>query len=164
MSTKVPIIKIFNWFAMIPQIAIMAIVITAWYFFYPRESFLFGGITYIIISFSLRSLIPKAHLQGMKLVKSEKFEEAIPFFQKSYDFFNENIFLDKYRFVTLLSSSKMAYREMALVNIAFCYSQIGNGKKSREYYNRTLEEFPDNPLAKVGLNMLNSVNPKEGHL
>jgi ribosomal protein S17E len=45
---------------------------------------------------------------------------------------------------------------MALCNIAFCYSQISNGKKSEYYYNVTLKEFPNNNLAVAALNMMNS--------
>ena len=50
----------------------------------------------------------------------------------------------------------MNYKEMALCNIAFCYSQIGNGTKTIEYYKKTLEEFPENPIAESALKMLNS--------
>lgn len=51
----------------------------------------------------------------------------------------------------------MTYQEMALANIAFCYGQAGNGKKSIEYYTRTLKEFPNNGIAKASLKMLNSI-------
>ncbi|WP_144803871.1 tetratricopeptide repeat protein [Maribacter sp. MAR_2009_72] len=51
----------------------------------------------------------------------------------------------------------MSYREMALANIGYCYSQIGDGKKAKEYYERTLKEFPGSGLAKSALNMMNSV-------
>ena len=55
----------------------------------------------------------------------------------------------------------MTYQEMALANIAFCYGQAGKGEKSKEYYTRTLKEFPDNGLAKASLKMLNSVENKK---
>ena len=45
---------------------------------------------------------------------------------------------------------------MALCNIAFCYSQIGNGTKAIAFYKKTLEEFPENGLAHSALKMLNS--------
>ena len=45
--------------------------------------------------------------------------EAINEFQKSYDFFEKNQWVDKYRYLTLLTASKSSYREMALNNIAF---------------------------------------------
>jgi len=46
---------------------------------------------------------------------------------------------------------------MGLCNIAFCYSQINNGQKAKEYYELTLKEFPDNGLAIAGLRMINSI-------
>ncbi len=94
----------------------------------------------------------------MVKVKQEQFEEAILNFERSYEFFKENDWLDKYRFLTLLSSGKMSYKEMALNNIAFCYGQIGNGKLSKEYFQRTLDEFPESGMAKVGLRFLNSMS------
>lgn len=100
----------------------------------------------------------------MKLTKQEKYLDAIPHFEKSYDFFKKHNWLDKYRYLTLLSSSKMAYREMALNNIAFCYGQAGDGIRSKEYYEKTLREFPDNGMAKVGLKMLNAMNQKNDNI
>ena len=58
--------------------------------------------------------------------------------------------------ITLFSASKMSYREMDLNNIAFCYSQIGNGTKSKEYYEKTLSEFPESIMAKTALKLINS--------
>ena len=55
----------------------------------------------------------------------------------------------------------MSYKEMALNNIGFCYSQIGQGKVSKEYYERTLKEFPDSGIAKVALRLLNSMSNEE---
>jgi Tfp pilus assembly protein PilF len=46
---------------------------------------------------------------------------------------------------------------MGLCNIAFCYSQTGNGLKAKEVYTQTLQEYPENGLANAGLNMLTSL-------
>ncbi|MFD2907225.1 tetratricopeptide repeat protein [Flavobacterium ardleyense] len=125
-----------------------------------NEPPLYGAITYLLISISLRNFVPKSHREGLKLTNEHKFENAIEKFKNSYNFFTEYNWIDKYRFVTLLSSSKMNYREMALCNIAFCYSQIGNGQKAIEYYKKTLSEFPRNNLAQAGLKMLTSIENK----
>jgi hypothetical protein len=45
---------------------------------------------------------------------------------------------------------------MALNNIAFSYSQIGEGEKSVLYYSRMLAEYPDSDLAKTALNFINT--------
>jgi tetratricopeptide (TPR) repeat protein len=158
MSSTTPTIKQIAWISIIPQLFLMGFFIFSWHLLSVHNPFLNGSLTYLALSWSLRYFIPSAHRKGMSLVKKENFQEAIPFFEKSYDFFKMYDWLDKYRFVTLLSSSKISYKEMALNNIAFCYGQIGDGYKSKEFYERTLVEFPDSGLAKAGLRLLNSMN------
>ena len=132
-----------------------------WYILSYKE-FVFNGLmTYFLIFYILKFSIAKSHRKGIQLVKKQMFEQAIISFEESYSYFNKNAWIDKYRFITLLSSSKISYKEMALNNIAFCYGQIGNGKKSKEYYERTLKEFPDSSLAITGLRMINSVKNEE---
>ena len=48
----------------------------------------------------------------------------------------------------------MSYREMGLVSVAFCYAQMGDGDNSRLTYEKCLNEFPDNMIAKTSLNFL----------
>lgn len=53
---------------------------------------------------------------------------------------------------------------------AFCYGQSGDGKRSKEFYEKTLREFPNSEIAKASLRMfesakdfavpVNSVDPK----
>ncbi len=157
MSSKTPTIRQIAWISIIPQLAFMGLVILIWHFVYPENAVIHGAATYLIISYSLRSFIAKDHKNGMRNVKSGKFSEAIPDFEKSYNFFKQNNWIDKYRFLTLLSSSRMSYKEMALNNIAFSYGQSGNGEKSKEYYERTLVEFPESEIAKSALRLLNSM-------
>lgn len=94
----------------------------------------------------------------MNHVLNQNFNEAIAEFQKSYDYFSKNDWVDKYRFLTVLNSNKMSYREMALNNIAFCYGQLGDGENAKRYYQKALDEYPESGLAKAGLNMLNSIS------
>ena len=160
MSSKVPKIRQANWVSIIPHLIIMGIIIFIWSLINPERAILFGAITYLLISFSLRKLIPKDHRNGIKKINSEEFKGAIIDFEKSYEFFKKYEWVDKYRFITLLSSSKISYREMALANIGFSYSQIGKGLNSKEYYERTLKEFPESELAKSALKMINAMENK----
>lgn len=157
MSSNVPTIKRISWISIIPQFLVLGFIMMIWSLFEESNFILYGAITYFLISQILKSTIPKEHRKGMVKVKLEKFEEAIPYFKKSYEYFKRNNWIDKYRFLTLLSSGRMSYKEMALNNIAFCYGQIGNGKLSKEFYEKTLEEFPESGLAKAGLRLLNSM-------
>jgi tetratricopeptide (TPR) repeat protein len=135
----------------------MGLSIFFWSLTDPENAFLYGFVTFMIIYYAVRMLVPRSHRNGMKKIKKENYNDGIPLFEKSYAFFSKNNWLDKYRFVTILSASKITYKEMALNNIAYCYSQIGNGNQSKAYYERTLKEFPESVLAKSGLNMLNSM-------
>jgi tetratricopeptide (TPR) repeat protein len=156
MASNPPIIKQVAWVSLVPQIAFILILIAVYNQFGFKDPGLYGALTYLILSMGLRYFIPKNHRNGIQLTKINQFEKAISEYEKSYEFFTKNDWIDKYRFITLLSSSKMNYREMALCNIAFCYSQIGNGAKAIEFYQKTLEEFPENGLAHSALKMLNS--------
>lgn len=156
MASNPPVIKQVAWLSLIPQIAFMLILIAIYNYFGSKDAGLYGALTYLTLSMSLRYFIPKNHRKGIQLTKINQFEKAISEYEKSYEFFTKNDWIDKYRFITLLSSSKMNYREMALCNIAFCYSQIGNGAKAIEFYQKTLVEFPKNGIAHSALKMLNS--------
>ena len=154
MASNTPIFRQIAWIAMIPQFMVMGILIFTCHLFEFREPFLFGALIYLFLSFGLRNLVAKDHRRGIKLVKRMEYESAILSFEKSVLFFNKNKWVDKFRFLTLLSSSRMTYKEMGLCNIAFCYSQTNNGQKAKEYYEQVLKEFPENGVAMAGLKML----------
>lgn len=158
MSSNLPIIRQVNWLSLIPQALLMFSLLYIYEKIEMSEPVLFAFLTYLGIAFVLRFGIAKNHRNGITLVKKKDFQNAIPEFKNSYDFFFKNKWLDDYRVLFLLSSSKISYREMALCNIAFCYSQIQNGGEAIEYYEKAIREFPKSELAKVGLNMLKSVN------
>ena len=162
MASNVPTIKQVAWISAVPQLMVAGLLIYVYYFFEFSDFILYGALTYLALSFTLRNLIAKNHRLGIKkLVKQQKFQEAIPLFEKSVDFFTKNNWVDKYRYLTILSSSKMTYKEMGLCNIAFCYSQIGNIQKAKEYYEQTLKEFPDNGIAIAALRMINSIQSSQ---
>jgi len=163
MSSELNIIRQVAWLALIPQFLFAMLLIFFWHLLRAPDPALYGLVSYFIISYCLRTFIPKLHNKGMKHVKKAEFEEAIPYFQKSYEFFSKNLWIDKYRFITVLSSSAMSYREMALTNIALSYSQLGQVIKAKEFYEKTLAEFPKSILAKNELaliqkELLNPIN------
>jgi len=158
MASTVPIIRQVTWTLIIPQLLLMGFFIYVFYLLNFEEPFIFGALTYLILSFGLKKLVAKNHRKGIKLIKQQKFAEAVSYFEKSVEFFSKNNWIDKYRFLTILSSSKMSYREMGLCNIAFCYSQTGNGQKAKEFYRQTLNDYPENGMAIAGINMLNSMD------
>lgn len=115
-----------------------------------------GAAAYLMLSFGLRRLLPHDHRAGMALFRQGRFAEALPCFQRSYDFFTRRRWLDDWRYVALLSSSRISYREMALLNIAYCYGQMGDGPRSLECYQRVAAEFPGSGMAEAALKMFES--------
>ena len=157
MASNVPTIRQLSGLSLITQFLVIGLLIYLYYCAGFDEPFIFGALTYSFLALCLRNLIAKKHRLGMRLVKQRKFADALPYFEKSVDYFTKNNWVDKYRYLTLLSSSKMTYKEMGLCNIAFCYTQTGNGQKAKEYYEQALKEFPENGLATAGLNIIKSV-------
>nr|WP_295934617.1 hypothetical protein [uncultured Dyadobacter sp.] len=158
---SLPVAKQIAWISLIPQLGFMAFLTAVYYVMGIDQFVIFGAGSYLVLSNLLRFLALKDHNQAVKCIKAGDFMNAIPRFQSSYDFLDSYPWIDKYRYLTLLSSSKISFREMALNNIAFCYSQIGEGEKAISYYKRMLAEYPDSDLAKAALNFIAAIQ-KDG--
>lgn len=162
MASKQPIVKQVAWMSMVPQLIILSFFIVIASYTGTESPAIIGALAYLSASVILKKTIPSDHRKGMVYFKKEEFGQALERFLSSYDFFNRYKWIDDWRYITLLSSSRISYREMALLNAAYCYGQIGEGAKAREYYQRTLEEFPGSAMAKAALRMLDSSNPNPG--
>ena len=160
MASKVPMVRQISWFFLLLQGLLLGLLILIFYLLGTVYFYLLGPLVYLIISFGLRTLMLRDHQKGIKLVKQGKFMEAIPFFEKSVDYFSNNSRADKYRFITTFTPSKMSFREMGLCNIAFCYTQTGNGAKAKEIYQSVLKDYPENTLASTALNLFDSIKNK----
>ncbi|MHB8963702.1 MAG: tetratricopeptide repeat protein [Saccharofermentanales bacterium] len=158
MSHKVPIVRPIAWISVIPQIGFMTLLAIVFSLFVSPfiYALIIGMWVYLLLSFLLKIFVPRNHRKGIALTKNGEFSAAILEYEKSYEFFNRYPWIDRYRFITLLSASSASYAEMALLNIAFSYGQIGNGEKSKEYYQKTLELYPDSMMAKSAMKMIAS--------
>lgn len=160
-SSGTPIIRQVSWPAVLPQLAAVIVAMTIAYALGVRDAVLWGVVAFLTYSIGSRQLIARAHRAGIRLVKQQYFEDAIPKFQGSFDFFERHPWIDRFRSIVLMSPSAAGYREMALANIGFCYGQLGNGEQSRTYYQKCLELFPGSGLATSALRMLDSVSPAQ---
>ena len=156
MVLNVPVVRQIAWITLVPQMIFFGIFIYVYYLLRMNNPILYAGLSYLILSYLFRKFTLNNHRRGEKLVKKQNFKEAIHPFEKSIEFFSRYRWIDKYRYSILLSSSKMAFQEMALCNIAFCYSRINNEKKAKEYYEEVLKEFPNNGIATAALKMINA--------
>ena len=131
----------------------MGIIFGVFYILTVKEPFIFVGFTYLLLSFALKKIFLRNHNKGITLTKEGKNVEAIVSFEKSAKFFGDHRWLVHFRFHTLLSASKYRNREMALLNISYCYLVLDNQDKAKEYYMKVSQEYLDNEMAKLGLSI-----------
>jgi tetratricopeptide (TPR) repeat protein len=160
MSSKVPFVKQETvWLAIIPHIIVIGILCMVYYQWDRRNYFVFGFITYLIIWYGLRTMaFPKEVHKSIRLIKEEKFGEAIPYIERSIEFYNKHLWIDKYRFLLMVSSSKRGIRESSICNLGFCLLQIGQVKAAKEVYEDILRQYPENTVAIIQLRTINAIS------
>lgn len=155
MSANIPTVRRAAWLNTVPHLLLMfGLILFLWQVLFPGKlnlAVLYGALAYLVYSFGSKSILLRHHKRGIALSRLGLFREAMAEFSASYSFLSKYPWLDKYRFLTMLDSSAIPYREMALCNIAFSHLQLDEKVEAREYYRKALEEFPESELAKSGL-------------
>lgn len=157
MSKKIPTINKISPRAIAFMVFFEIVLFVIWRHIIPEYHILLGFLTFMFLVFLVRFSFARHHVAGMKLLHKRRFEEALKSFEKSYEFFQKHTWIDKFRHFLLLSVSVITFKEMALINIAFCYSQIQEGEKAIMYYQKTLQEFPSSVIAQTALNFINAI-------
>ena len=160
--SKIPVVRQIAWQSVLFQFALLAVFVTAAFCLggFTRQAAMIGALIYVLYHVLVKWFVELPMSRGLKLIQARKFEEAISEFENAYRFYIRYKWIDRARF-GLLISSNVSFREMALINIAFCYSQIGQGTKSKEYYQRILVEFPESSFAKVALTAIKAFELNE---
>jgi tetratricopeptide (TPR) repeat protein len=66
--------------------------------------------------------------------------------------------IDKYRYLLMISASPLTYREIVLGNKAYCLLRLGRVKESKELYEAVLAQYPENGNAEAQLALINIVS------
>jgi len=152
-----PLVRPINWSSVAAYVVVLSVVVFVLSYWLDFDAAFVGGAA-ICVAYSLasRNLLARAHRRGIRLSRRGRYDEAIHAFEDSYAFFSRHAWLDRYRAITMLSAAAMSYREMAMVNIAFSYTQIGEGAKAKAFYLAVRNEYPNNTLAITALRMMES--------
>jgi tetratricopeptide (TPR) repeat protein len=134
--------------AIFMQIVAFALLIGLLYVVFPSVDFTFmpvllGAGIYLIWSRLAALLFLSHHRAGVQFLRVKAYPQAIQSFQQSDALFKASPWLDRHRWLTLLSPSSISYREMALNNLAYAYLQLGKGKEARAAYQTLVDEIPD---------------------
>lgn len=153
--SKTPMIRQVSILASLPYLIVLAGFVYVGTQLSSEYGVLWALALFLLLRFLLRK-IPRYHRTGIRLVRQQQFAEAIPCFVRSFEFFEKQLWLDRYRSVLLLSPSSVSYREMALCNAGFCCSQIDEGANARKYYEQCLGLFPESMVAMSALKTLDA--------
>lgn len=156
MSHGPPVIRTIRWIAAIPQLLAALFAAAVGHWLYPYGGAYFGLVAYLIYSIGSRQLIVRDHRTGIRLLRHERYADAIPRFEASLAFLDRHPWIDKYRSVVLMSPAAWSYREMAFNNLALCYSQLGDGQRARECYQACLDFNPKNWVATAALRLMDT--------
>jgi tetratricopeptide (TPR) repeat protein len=161
LQRKTLVVRQWTWQLALPQMAVQGLLIAgSMLFFWQQYRFLsiaFGAVAYLIYSYGSRSLLLRHHRLGRVLSDQGNYRDAIIAFEKSYQFFSKNVWLDEYRYLTMMTPAQQTFREMALVNIAYCYIQLGDKEQAEAYYRRALTEYPTSTMAQTGLDAIETM-------
>lgn len=115
---------------------------------------LWGGGGFLLYSRLSKAIVLRSHRAGMREMRAGRYEVAIGHFEESYAFLSKHSWIDRFRGAALLCASRIAYREMALNNIAFCHVLLERLDEAKLGYERLLREFPDSPFPGPALILL----------
>ena len=164
MNDQVPIVRKTSGLSLIPQVLILfALIIVSWKILSPDDFWrgsIWGPAVYLLYSFGSKAILLKHHRRGIQLSKLNRYDDAISEFESSYQFLSRYEWVDRFRSITMLDSSAISYREMALCNIAYSHAQLGEDLPALQYYQRALKEFPESEQAKEGVRHIEAENAK----
>ena len=149
---NIPVIRSIAWESALFRVLILFVFMdVAAYLGKPsRLAPFIGVVLFVLLEAITKYAVERPNRRGMALVVKGQFEQAVPHFEAACKFYTRHAWIDRFRYL-LIISARMSFREMALVNLAVCHAQIGNGTKSKQYYQQALAEFPKSALAQMAL-------------
>ena len=159
----VDLIRQVNWIAFVLHAFLVGIITIILLFAGLKTdlSILISAVSYMGLSVVLQRTIPRHHRMGFRLLVHKEYEMAALAFEKSWNFFCKNKWLDDYRAILLLSASNISYREMSLINRSLCFWRSGNIEKALESYKDVLNYFPNSRMAKDAIDYIENPHPNE---
>ena len=135
------------------QFAIVGLIgfILMMFNFAQQDALFYAVLLYFILFYTIRTIFTYNHRLGIRSYRKKEYDQAVDYFRKSGEFFDAHPKLDRYRFATLFSVSRLSYRELAESNAGFCYVYAGKLPEAEEAFRRALEINPSNPMAQSAL-------------
>ena len=127
MTTQQPNTNSINFFALVLQAGFLSLLYLGFDYSDSDEAALWAAMVYLVLAYGLRYFVPIEHRKGLRELKQGNYLEALLHFEKSYEFFSAHPWIDFFRVFTMFSTSKLTYREMAMMYKAFCLEALEQG-------------------------------------
>src|SRR5438093_7434176 len=138
MPQQMPVVRQLEWSQLIPQILAIVVLTLFVHLLFPwtqlSTAIFAAALTYLIICRISRAFVLREHYAGMAACRAERFREAISHFEASYNFFSQHPRLDSWRSLLFGVAGANRLSIVALCNMAFCYSQLGEGSRAIKLY------------------------------
>lgn len=160
MKRNVPMLQNVNYPVFLLQLLVIAALVGGfsllfWDALEYIAIFLIAAVLVIYIK-AMQQYLMRYARAAMRLMRAGKFEEALIPLQQGLEFYNEHPQLDRLRHVMLVTASLYSLRETVLMNIAYCYGQIGDKEKMVKHYERLAREYPENTAAQNTLRFIDT--------
>jgi tetratricopeptide (TPR) repeat protein len=162
MLQQMPVVRQIDWSQLIPQVIAIAVLTVIIHLLVVSleipTAVALAALVYLIFCRIMRALFAREQSAGIADYRAGRFPDAIKHFETSHRFFSQHPWLDAFRSLLFGVAGPNPYRIIALCNIAYCYSQLGDGARAIEIYKQVLSESPGCTLARASLNMLRSTS------
>ena len=162
MPQPMPVVRSLAWSQLIPQVAAIGVLAVIGHILFPHarvSSVVFAAAAaYLVLCRLSRAAFLRDHYSGIAAYRTGRFADAIKHFEASRAFFLRHPRLDSLRSLLFGVAGPNPFRIVALCNMAYCHSQLGEGDRAISLYERALSESPDCALARASLNMLGSTS------
>jgi tetratricopeptide (TPR) repeat protein len=160
MKQQVPLVRNINYPVFFLQLLLVTATIVGFvWLFWPEwgTGSLVGLIVLVVYVKGMQWYLMRYHQAALKLIRAGKFDEALVPLQKALEFYTEHPGLDRWRHVLMATASRFSLREVAMMNIAYCFGQIGDKEKMIKHYERLASEYPDNMAAQNTLRFIDTL-------
>ena len=134
-------------------VVLAALVMAGCMFLVPDRGVQIGTSVLLLYVLLSRLVVTGDHQLALWYQAHHDYELAIPRLEASLRWFERHRWLDRLRFLLLLSPTGYGYRELALLGLGHCNAQLGRAE-ARDWYQACLRAYPDNATARAALEIL----------
>ncbi len=153
-----PVVRPISWLRFLALFPICFGIVILFYLLGPFKEAFVNIILALAICFAfkllIKNLLTSHYIKGMRYVKRQMYKEAVQEFEKNLEYWESHLTLNSIYWLISLHPSLFLPVELSLHNLGFCYGQLGEKNKSKEYYSRVLELNPQNGMAIVAMRLI----------